>query len=179
VLIAAFHFDASARCGAFVDEPRVVAATKAAECGPETLIQPRRISKSRGVEPTCRRSSRHPTSGGRSSTGVRVPVAVVHRGRCFVERRRAQRCAKLDLERITAIFTSAGSSPPFVTSRPRVAARSSICGASELAAWAAAGGRERLIRSLSALRLRRHYSLRWSSGRQCAKVPAVRSGSRG
>ena len=39
VLIAAFHCDAPARCGAFVDTRRIVAATWAVECGRETLTQ--------------------------------------------------------------------------------------------------------------------------------------------
>jgi len=42
---------------------------------------------------------------------------------------RAQRCAKLDRER-TAIFTPVCLSPPAVALRPRVAARSSMSGAS-------------------------------------------------
>ena len=40
---------------------------------------------------------------------------------------RAQRCAKLDRERITAIFTPVCLSPPAIALRPRVAARSSQC----------------------------------------------------
>jgi hypothetical protein len=39
VLIASFRYVAPARCGAFADERRIVAAMEAAACGRETLIQ--------------------------------------------------------------------------------------------------------------------------------------------
>ena len=40
VPIATFHCAAPARCGAFADERRIVAATKADGCGRATLSQP-------------------------------------------------------------------------------------------------------------------------------------------
>jgi len=96
VLIATFHCRAPARCAAFADERRVGADDGG---GRETLIQPRRLAPR--VPPLGMQS----TSGGRPLSSVRLPGCVLRRGRFGLERRRGQRCAKHDLERITAIFT--------------------------------------------------------------------------
>jgi len=81
---------------------RIVAATEAAACGRNALVQPRAARL-----PTLRHSACPSTSRGSSSTSVRVPGRVVRCGRCGVERprtrqgsRRSIRFASLDLERI-------------------------------------------------------------------------------
>ena len=108
VLIATFRCTAPARCGAFADERRAVAATTVGECG--------RSSNSQGRS---------------SSTGGRAPGRVVRRGRAGVGPScRSIRFESLAFERINARFTPACSSPPSVAMRPRVAARSPMSGAS-------------------------------------------------
>ena len=73
-LIATFRCAAPARCGAFADERRIVAATKAAECGRETLIQSRRAAAPRTraafeARAGVRFYAQNPTAG-RTSRGI-------------------------------------------------------------------------------------------------------------
>jgi hypothetical protein len=108
----------------------------------------------------CERSS-DPT-GRRSSTSVRVPGRVVRCGRSGFRtlvasgRPRSIRFTRLERERITSARPIATS----VVTRPRVAARSSMGGASWRATKGAACGGERLIQSARARRLRRQCAFR-------------------
>jgi hypothetical protein len=71
-----------------------------------------------------------PTSGGRSSTTVRVPGRVVRHGRSVMERWRVLRFARLVREQRMIASPPARSSPHSVVHRPRGAARSPMIGAS-------------------------------------------------
>ena len=62
--------------------------------------------------------------------------------------RRSIRIVRRELERITALFAPACSSPPSIAPRPRVAARSPMSGASFAAARVDECGRETLVRNL-------------------------------
>jgi hypothetical protein len=109
--IATFRCAASARCGAFADERRVVAGEgggrvrrRKAHLAPE-----RRGSNSKLPSIPLIMSSH---VGRRSSTRVRVPARVVRRGRSGMKRWWALRFARLALEPMTS------SSPPACTRHP-------------------------------------------------------------
>jgi hypothetical protein len=123
-----------------------LSATKAGTCGREALIQLPRISKSSGAVPRVPPPSMPCRVDGRSSTSERAPVASFAAGAMVWNVGGAIAVAR---------STPACSSPPSIALRPRAAARSPMSGAARWATKGAARGRETLIQSHRAVRLRR------------------------
>jgi hypothetical protein len=145
-----FHCGAPARCGAVADERRIVVGGEGGRVRMRKAYP--RFSRAVHFE-RCRANmpppACHPTSGGMSSTSVRVPGRVVPRVRCRTRER---------------IMRSLPRRPHrHLPSRcARAAARSSMSGA-----------------SLPATKAGGVHPLAGSSGRQRVKAPAARSGPRG
>jgi hypothetical protein len=173
---------------------------EAAAGGRETLIQPAWAVQLEWC--LAQILSCPPPSCGRSYTSVRVPGRVVRRGRSAVERGRAARRARLEIERIKLPLHPGVPIATFRCAAPRVAARSPMSGASvparkaaactdsraqvaSLAAAVASCGARRSVALLRAgqavLGSARWFwrTLRRSSGSRRIEVSVVRSGPRG